>query len=195
MTFYDRISEQKRIERKIPLEYKARIMDEDQIRRSLARITHEIIEKNQGAENICLLGIKTRGVPISRILADNIKKFEGIDVPVGYIDITSYRDDISEPTLVDDSGCHIPCDVKDHDIIIVDDVMYTGRTCRAAIEAVFRHGRPRSIQLAVLVDRGHRELPIRADFVGKNIPTAKNEKVAVKLNDTDGECFVAIYNA
>lgn len=176
------------------MEYKAIIMEEDQIRRSLARITHEIIEKNQGAENICLLGIKTRGVPISKVLAENIKKFEGIEVPVGYIDITSFRDDLTDSAPEND-GCHIPCDVKDRDIIIVDDVMFTGRTCRAAIEAVFKNGRPRSIQLAVLVDRGHRELPIRADFVGKNIPTAKNEKVAVKLNDTDGECFVAIYNA
>ena len=177
------------------MEYKARIMDEDQIRRSLARITHEIIEKNRGAEKICLLGVKTRGVPLAEMLAENIKKFEGIDVPVGDIDITLYRDDKNPDSPAASTGCNIPCDVKDYNLIIVDDVMYTGRTTRAAIEAVFSHGRPHSIQLAVLVDRGHRELPIRADFVGKNIPTAKHEKVAVKLPQTDGECFVALYNA
>ncbi len=177
------------------MEYKARIMDEDQIRRSLARITHEIIEKNRGAEHICLLGVKTRGVPLAKMLAENIKKFEGIDVPVGDIDITRFRDDLNGHFPAESSECNIPCDVRDYNIIIVDDVMFTGRTCRAAIEAVFNHGRAHSIQLAVLVDRGHRELPIRADFVGKNIPTAKNEKVAVHLDETDGECFVAIYNA
>ena len=177
------------------MDYKARIMDEDQIRRSLARITHEIIEKNRGAEHICLLGVKTRGVPLAKMLAENIKKFEGVEVPVGDIDITLFRDDLNQDSPAASTGCNIPCDVRDYNIIIIDDVMYTGRTSRAAIEAVFNHGRPQSIQLAVLVDRGHRELPIRADFVGKNIPTSKNEKVAVKLTETDGDCFVAIYEA
>lgn len=176
------------------MEYKARIMEEDQVRRSLARITHEIIEKNRGAEHICLLGVKTRGVPLAKILAENIKKFEGIDVPVGDIDITRFRDDLNGHFPAESTGCNIPCNVKDYNIIIVDDVIYTGRTSRAAIEAVFNHGRPNSIQLAVLVDRGHRELPIRADFVGKNIPTAKHEKVAVHLPEIDGECFVALYD-
>ena len=177
------------------MNYKAHIMDEDQIRRSLARITHEIIEKNRGADSICLLGVKRRGVPLAHMLAENIKKFEGVDVPVGNIDITLYRDDLTENTGVSDStGCHIPCDVKNYNIIIVDDVMYTGRTARAAIEAVFSHGRPSSIQLAVLIDRGHRELPIRADFVGKNIPTSKNEVVKVSLREIDNESSVTLYN-
>lgn len=177
------------------MEYKAHIMDEDQIRRSIARMTHEIIEKNRGAENICLLGVKRRGVPLAHMLAENIKKFEGVAVPVGDIDITLYRDDLSEKTsLATTTGCNIPCDVKDYNIIIVDDVMYTGRTARAAIEAVFKHGRPNSIQLAVLIDRGHRELPIRADFVGKNIPTSKNEVVEVSVKEIDNESSVSLYS-
>ncbi|MBQ2433168.1 MAG: bifunctional pyr operon transcriptional regulator/uracil phosphoribosyltransferase PyrR, partial [Clostridia bacterium] len=125
---------------------------------------------------------------------ENIKKFEGIEVPVGYIDITSFRDDLTDSAPEND-GCHIPCDVKDRDIIIVDDVMFTGRTCRAAIEAVFKNGRPRSIQLAVLVDRGHRELPIRADFVGKNVPTSLSERVGVRIDEFDGDNSVKLFEA
>ena len=161
----------------------------------MARITHEIIEKNHGAEGICLLGVKRRGIPLAKMLHDNIIKFEGIDVPVGHIDITHYRDDLTEPvSTLSSDGCEIPCNVSDYTIIIVDDVLYTGRTVRAAIDSIFRFGRPKSIQLAVLIDRGHRELPIRPDFVGKNIPTSKSELVSVMIPEIDGSCEVCLYN-
>ncbi len=174
---------------------KAKIMDEAAISRSIARITHEIIEKNRGANGICLVGIKSRGIPLANRLCENIKKFEGVDVPVGYIDITHYRDDRANPSSAPSTvGCEIPCDVKEYKIIIVDDVLYTGRTVRAAIDSIFRLGRPKAIQLAVLIDRGHRELPIRPDFVGKNIPTAKTELVSVRLSETDGENGVCLYD-
>lgn len=177
------------------MEFKAKIMDDAAVHRSLARITHEIIEKNRGAEGICLVGIKSRGIPLAKKLFENIKKFEGIEVPVGLIDITLYRDDIAkQANMPETGGCEIPCDVSKHTIVIVDDVLYTGRTVRAAIDSIFRIGRPKSIQLAVLVDRGHRELPIRPDFVGKNIPTSKSELVSVKLQETDGETGVCLYN-
>ncbi len=176
------------------MELKASIMDEAGVQRSLARITHEIIEKNKGAAGICLLGIKRRGIPLARMLADNIEKFEGIRVPVGHIDISLYRDDLTETTdLPQSSDCSIPVRLSDYTVIIVDDVIYTGRTSRAAIEAVFAEGRPRAIQLAVLVDRGHRELPIRPDYVGKNIPTSKNELVSVCIDEIDGETGVKLY--
>ena len=174
---------------------KATIMDEEGVKRSLARITHEIIEKNKGAEGICLLGIKRRGIPLARTLADNIERFEGVRVPVGHVDITLYRDDLTElsdlPTTED---CLIPVNLADYNVIIVDDVIYTGRTSRAAIEAVFAKGRPQTIQLAVLVDRGHRELPIRPDYVGKNIPTSKDEMVSVCVDEIDGETGVKLYS-
>ena len=177
------------------MELKAKIMDEAAVHRSVARITHEIIEKNRGAEGICLLGVKRRGIPLAKMLRDNIKKFEGTDVPLGHTDITLYRDDLSESDpLPTSEGCEIPCNVSDYNIIIVDDVIYTGRTARAAIDSVFKFGRPKSIQLAVLIDRGHRELPIRPDFVGKNIPTSKSELVSVLLNEVDGETAVHLYN-
>ncbi len=177
------------------MELKAKIMDESAIHRSMARITHEIIEKNRGAEGICLVGIKRRGIPLAKMLRDNIKKFEGADVPMGHIDITLYRDDIAEQVAVPSTdGCEIPCDVREYNIIIVDDVLYTGRTVRAAIDSIFRFGRPKSIQLAVLIDRGHRELPIRPDFVGKNIPTSKTELVSVMLDEVDGETGVCLYS-
>ena len=170
------------------MEPKAKIMDAAAIDRSLTRITHEILERNRGVDGLCLLGVKRRGVPLARRLAENIEKFEGVRVPVGTIDITLYRDDLSETDDLPKAGmCDIPCDVRDHHVIIVDDVIYTGRTARAAMEAVFTHGRPRSLQLAVVVDRGHRELPIRPDFVCKNIPTAKTERVFVAVEELDGE--------
>ncbi|MBQ6830592.1 MAG: bifunctional pyr operon transcriptional regulator/uracil phosphoribosyltransferase PyrR [Clostridia bacterium] len=173
------------------MEHKIKLMDEAAVARSLARITHEISERNRGVEGICLLGVKRRGVPIAKRLAENMKKFEGVTVPVGSIDITLYRDDLTETDdLPTAEACDIPCDVRTHHVIIVDDVMFTGRTARAAMEAVFRYGRPRSLQLAVLIDRGHRELPIRPDFVGKNIPTAKSERVFVMLAEHDGETAV-----
>lgn len=173
------------------MNFKSKIMDEQAVGRSMARITHEIIEKNKGVEDIVLLGIKRRGLPLAEALACNIEKFEGVNVPVGYIDITFYRDDL---TLTDDmpttGDSYFPCDINNKKIVLVDDVIYTGRTVRAAIEAVFKNGRPRGIQLAVLIDRGHRELPIRPDFVGKNIPTSKAEVVSVRVDEFDGETGV-----
>ncbi len=175
------------------MKIKSKIMDEVALNRAMARITHEIIEKNNGAENVILLGVKRRGVPLSLILAENIEKFENIKVPVGYLDITKHRDDLSDADKQTLAGeCHFPCDITDKTVVIVDDVLYTGRTARAAIESVFAFGRPKALQLAVLIDRGHRELPIRADYVCKNVPTALSEKVLVRLPEIDGEIGVFI---
>ena len=166
-------------------------MDEAAMKRALMRISHEIAEKNKGVENVLLVGIKRRGVPIADIIKENIAKIEDMEVPCGSIDISFYRDDLSsiaaDPTV---KKTELPFDVSDKDVVLVDDVLYTGRTARAAIEAVISCGRPRTIQLAVLVDRGHRELPIRADFVGKNVPTSKNEMIEVRLPEYDGETAV-----
>ena len=176
------------------MEYKSKIMDEQAVNRSMARITHEIIEKNKGVEDICLLGIKRRGLPLAEMLAANIEKFEGKKVPVGNIDITFYRDDLTKtsdmPTTSD--SC-IPCDINDKIVVLVDDVIFTGRTVRAAIEAIFSNGRPKSIQLAVLVDRGHRELPIKPDYIGKNVPTSRKEYIKVSLKETDGITRVELF--
>ena len=170
------------------MKQKAQIMDSTAISRAMARITHEIIERNQGVSNICLLGVKRRGIPLAAILAQNIERFEGVRVPLGHLDITKHRDDLSEQEKLELAAeCHIPCDIRDKTVIVVDDVMYTGRTTRAALEAVFAYGRPQAVQLAVLVDRGHRELPIRPDYVGKNVPTSRNETVEVLLEQIDGE--------
>lgn len=172
---------------------KAKIMDEVAIRRAMARITHEILERCQGTEDICLLGVKRRGIPLAGMLHDNILKFEGLDVPLGTLDITHHRDDLTPAQKRSHTpDYHLPCDVRDKTVIIVDDVMYTGRTARAAMEAVFAHARPKVIRLAVLIDRGHRELPIRPDFVGKNVPTSKSEEIAVLLEPIDGETGVYI---
>ena len=171
---------------------KTLVMDETAVKRALARITHELIERNKGVEDVCLLGVKTRGVPLAKILADNVLTFEGVAVPVGYIDITLHRDDISPDQKKLGGECHFPCDITDKTVIIVDDVMYTGRTARAAIEATFSHARPKALQYAVLVDRGHRELPIRPDYVGKNVPTAKEELIDVMVSAIDGETCVYI---
>lgn len=168
-------------------------MDARSVGRSLARITHEILEKNKGADNIVLLGIKRRGVPLAAVLAENIKKFDGTNVPYGEIDITAYRDDIPKDKATTPKN-GIPLDLSDKTVILVDDVICSGRTVRAAIECIFANGRPRSVQLAVLVDRGHRELPIRPDFVGKNIPTSKTERIVVKVDSVDGETGVDIYS-
>ncbi|MHB7979767.1 bifunctional pyr operon transcriptional regulator/uracil phosphoribosyltransferase PyrR [Clostridium sporogenes] len=172
---------------------KAVIMDEVKIKRSITRISHEIIEKNKGGQDIVLVGIKRRGVPIAKRIAENIKNFEGIDIPVGILDISLYRDDLSELSqdpIVKNNKLDI--DIKDKKIILVDDVIYTGRTVRAAIQAIFDNGRPGKIQLAVLVDRGHRELPIRPDYVGKNIPTSLSEAILVELNEIDDNDSVKI---
>lgn len=171
---------------------KVKIMDKETVMRSLARITHEILERNEGSEPLCLLGVKSRGVFLSRILAENLKKFAGIDVPCGYLDVTMYRDDFTEEEKRQKVGeSLIPCDITGKTVVIVDDVLYTGRTARAAIEAVFALGRPKAVRLAVLVDRGHREIPVRPDFVGKNIPTSRQEKIAVVM-DGEGENGVFI---
>ncbi len=170
---------------------KAQIMDEAALSRALMRISHEIAEKNKGVENVQLIGVRRRGEPIARRIRDNIRQIEDVEVPCGSVDIRWYRDDLS--TLTDTPELRrieLGFDVTDRDVVLVDDVIYTGRTARAAIEAVFSCGRPRSIQLAVLVDRGHRELPIRPDYVGKNIPTSRSELVEVRLPDFDGETGV-----
>ncbi len=162
------------------------LMDSEGIRRALTRISHEIVEKNKGVDNIVLVGIRTRGVPIAERLAENIEKIEGQKPPVGVLDITLYRDDLStlayQPIV---RPTELPVDITGKIVVLVDDVLYTGRTIRAALDAIIDNGRPKTIQLAVLVDRGHRELPIRADFVGKNVPTSSREVVSVQLQSTD----------
>lgn len=170
---------------------KAQIMDEAAVGRALMRISHEICEKNRGVENVVLAGILRRGKPLAERIAANIEKIEGLRVPCGSIDIRYYRDDLSTLAESPVVRCEaLGIDVTDRDVVLCDDVLYTGRTARAAIEAIFRCGRPRSIQFAALVDRGHRELPIRADFVGKNLPTSHSELVEVRLPEYDGETGV-----
>ena len=173
------------------MKLKANLLDDNAIRRSLIRISHEIIEKNKGVEDIVLIGIKRRGYPLAKRIAENIEKIEGVSVEVGYVDISLYRDDITEikesPKL---NSVDLGVEVKGKKVILVDDVLFTCRTVRAAIEAIIDSGRPLSIQLAVLIDRGHKELPIRADYVGKNIPTSKTEIVAVEINEIDGTFFI-----
>ena len=165
---------------------KAEIMDESGMMRAVTRIAHEIIERNKGIEDIILIGIQRRGVPLAKLIAKKIFEVEGTEIPVGILDITFYRDDLSmlseHPVI---NGTEINFPVTDKIIVLVDDVLYTGRTVRAAIDAVMDIGRPKMIQLAILIDRGHRELPIRADYVGKNVPTSKNEVINVKLFDID----------
>jgi len=169
------------------------IMTSEDIRRTLARVAHEIIEQNRVIENLVLVGMRTRGVPLAKRLASNIKSFEGIEIPVGALDISLYRDDLAsldlQPIV---QRTDIPVDIDGKSIVLVDDVLYTGRSTRAAMDALIDLGRPLSIQLAVLVDRGHRELPIRADYAGKNIPSSRDEEVQVQLEETDGIDEVAI---
>ncbi|MBS3970706.1 MAG: bifunctional pyr operon transcriptional regulator/uracil phosphoribosyltransferase PyrR [Clostridia bacterium] len=169
------------------LKTKTVIMDEDKIRRSLTRIAHEIIEKNKGTEDLVLVGIRSRGVPLAHRLNEIIEQIEGHKVPEGIIDITLYRDDLSslaeKPVL---NKTEVPFDLKGKNVVLVDDVLYTGRTVRAALDAMADLGRAKTVQLAVLIDRGHKELPIRADYIGKNVPTSKNEVIAVLLKETDG---------
>jgi len=172
---------------------KAKILDQEGIARAIMRISHEIVEKNKGTEGLCIIGIRNRGVYITQRIAECIKKFEGADVITGALDITLYRDDLalaSGQPLV--RKTEIDFDINDKNLVLVDDVLYTGRTIRAALDALIDFGRPKSIQLAVLVDRGHRELPIRADFVGKNIPTSNKESVEVHLQETDSSDAVLI---
>lgn len=174
---------------------KAQVMDEENIRRALYRLSHEITERNKGVSDLILIGIRTRGVPLAYRLAQFIKQHEDAEIPVGLLDITFYRDDLSlisnQPVL---HRTEIPVNITNKKLVLVDDVLYTGRTVRAALDALMDLGRPEIIQLAVLIDRGHRELPIRADYVGKNVPTAKREIIHVKLKETDHEDQVLISN-
>ena len=165
-----------------------KIMNEDDIKRALMRVAHEILEKNQEREKLALVGIRTRGVHLARRLQENIKSIEGLDVPMGVLDITLHRDDLDQLSTMPALGkTEIGFDIADKLVIIVDDVLFSGRTVRAALDELIDFGRPKSIQLAVLVDRGHRELPIKADYVGKNVPTSLTEKVKVFLSETDNE--------
>jgi pyrimidine operon attenuation protein / uracil phosphoribosyltransferase len=165
---------------------KTTIMTPEDIRRSLARVTHEIIERNKTTGNIVLVGMRTRGVPLAKRLAANMETLEGVKVPVGALDISLYRDDLAlldkQPTV---EHTDIPVNIDGKTVVLVDDVLFTGRSTRAAMDALIDLGRPRSIQLAVLIDRGHRELPIRADYIGKNIPTSRREEIRVLLTETD----------
>src|SRR5690625_1046721 len=178
------------------MDKKTIVMDQAAIGRALTRIAHEILEKNKGGDDLVLVGIKTRGVPLTLRLQQKIKEIENITVPVGELDITLYRDDLDivkdngDPEL---KGTHIDVDLSGKTIILIDDVLYTGRTVRAAMDAVMDIGRPEQIKLGVLIDRGHRELPIRADYVGKNIPTAQEEIIVVQLLETDELDEVGIY--
>ena len=171
-----------------------KIMDGEAVSRALKRISHEIVEKNNGCENLCIIGIKRRGVPLAKIIAENIGRIENTEVPTGVLDITFYRDDlqkaVDEPVI---RNSQIEFDISGKTVVLVDDVLYTGRTARAALEAVMNHGRPSAVQLAVLVDRGHRELPIRGDYVGKNIPTSKSERINVKIPPQDDITAVELY--
>ncbi|MFN4072371.1 MAG: bifunctional pyr operon transcriptional regulator/uracil phosphoribosyltransferase PyrR [Thermus sp.] len=176
------------------MRFKAELLNAEEMRRALHRIAHEIVEANKGVEGLALVGIHTRGIPLAERIARYIREFEGKEVPVGMLDITLYRDDLSEIGIRPQvRQTRIPFDITGRALVLVDDVLYTGRTARAALDALMDLGRPRRIYLAVLVDRGHRELPIRADFVGKNVPTAKNEVVKVKLEEVDGEDRVELW--
>lgn len=170
------------------------VVDAAAMKRALTRITYEIIERNKGIEDLVLVGIKTRGIYIARRIADRLKQLESVDIPVGELDISLYRDDVHtsdgrEPEI---NGSNIPVSIEGKQVILVDDVLYTGRTIRAALDALMDIARPRKISLAVLVDRGHRELPIRADFVGKNIPTSLDEQIKVEVEELDGLDKVSI---
>jgi pyrimidine operon attenuation protein/uracil phosphoribosyltransferase len=171
---------------------RSQVLTPDGIDRSLRRISHEILERNaSNLDGLALVGVLTRGVPLARRISGNIRLFEGLDVPVGSLDITLHRDDLAgeEPEV---RGSRVPFEVTGHTVVLVDDVLYTGRTARAAMDALLELGRPAAIRLAILVDRGHRELPIRADHVGKNVPTSREERVLVNLAETDGEDGVIV---
>jgi pyrimidine operon attenuation protein/uracil phosphoribosyltransferase len=173
---------------------KARVMDQETIRRAVTRMAHEIVERNKGASALCLVGIPRRGVHLAERLADAIASAEGVRIPVGTLDVTGYRDDreVRGRSVETGAGTRLPFPVAGRQIVLVDDVLYTGRTVRAALDALIDRGRPAGIQLAVLVDRGHRELPIRPDYVGKNLPTSSREVVTVRLTETDGRDEVVI---
>lgn len=172
--------------------YTKEVVDAVTMKRALTRITYEIIERNRGIEDLVLIGIKTRGIYIAQRIAERLKQLEDIEVPVGELDITLYRDDKKAEEDPEIHSSDIPVSLEGKEVILIDDVLFTGRTIRAALDAVMDFGRPRKISLAVLVDRGHRELPIRADFVGKNIPTALTEQIIVEMEETDGNDRIMI---
>ncbi len=171
---------------------KARLMDEKAMERAVTRIAHEILERNHGVAHLVLVGVKTRGVPFAKRIAEKIEQIEGVEISVEMLDITLYRDDLTEVDEQPTVNQAVNFDVRGKDVVLFDDVIYTGRTVRAALDALVDHGRPRSIQLAVLIDRGHRELPIRPDYVGKNAPTSRNEVISVKFMESDQEDSVTI---
>ena len=173
------------------MKFKASLFDENAVNRAIVRIAHEIIEKNESVDNLCIVGIKTRGVYIASRLAEAIFKIENKKVSVGTLDVSSFRDDVAK--LADRESVNLDFPITDKSIILTDDVIYTGRTVRAALDAILSSGRASKIQLAVLVDRGHRELPIRADYVGKNVPTSRNEIIKVNLKETDGNDGVELF--
>jgi pyrimidine operon attenuation protein/uracil phosphoribosyltransferase len=178
------------------MDYDRVVMDAQAIERALTRVAHEILEGNKGTEGLALIGIRSRGVHLAQRLRAKIGAIEGVEIPTGIIDITLYRDDLSRSSQQPEvRGTHISFAVDDRRVVLVDDVLYTGRTIRAALDALIDFGRPRNVQLMVLVDRGHRELPIRADYVGKNLPTAANESVQVRLMESDGRDEVVIAHA
>jgi pyrimidine operon attenuation protein / uracil phosphoribosyltransferase len=176
----------------VELHTKATVMDGEAVQRAIIRIAHEILERNKGAGNLALVGIVTRGAVLAELLAERIAEIEGVVLPVGMLDISFYRDDLATRLNPEVKRTDIPFDVEGRDIVLVDDVLFTGRTIRAAMDAIMDYGRPRSVQLAVLVDRGHRELPIRADYVGKNVPSSSSEQVKVFLGGHDGRDAVEI---
>ena len=176
------------------MELKAVLMDESADNRSLTIIAHEIIEKNRGTQNLSIIGIRSRGVPLAKIIAENIRNIENTNIDVGELDINLYRDDLTQAhDLPEVNTTKIDFDINSKNIVLVDDVLFTGRTVRAAIEALFKLGRPASIQLAILCDRGHRELPFRPDYVGKNIPTSLSEHICVELPEYDNNTAVKLY--
>ncbi len=172
---------------------KASLYDENALGRAIVRIAHEIVENNRNIDNLCIIGIKTRGIPFAQRLSKAIEKIEGKKIPAATLDITMHRDDIEADFSVENKS-DISFDITGRDVVLADDVIYTGRSVRAAMDALMTYGRPARIQLAVIVDRGHRELPIRPDYVGKNIPTSKHELVSVKLKETDGTDSIELYD-
>ena len=174
--------------------FKSTLMDKDAVLRSLRRISHEIVEKNKGVDNLCLVGILRRGVPMARIIAENIKRIEGVDINVGTLDISAHRDDIDFRGISEDNKTDIPFEISGKTVVLVDDVLFTGRSVRAAMDALISMGRPAKIQLATLIDRGHRELPVCANYIGKNFPTARTELIKVYFEGIDEETCVKLYD-